>query len=209
MGSAPGPPGSSKAALAASAGSQAPSFCRGGVLGSGHEREREVTCRSTETRRGCVASSSQRCGLKADNVGYSLLKKAGWTEGTGLGPDGQGRQVPVKAWVQKGRRGVGCQEPQDVGLDEGPPGASRSGQVPREAKGTALGHQTRLSCAKRKREKEQRREELKRQQREEQHRKATVRRALSHAFDGGTADDTDHNPLLRRNRLSTTNPLLD
>ena len=33
--------------------------------------------------------------LQEDNVGYQLLQKAGWTEGSGLGPKEDGRTAPV------------------------------------------------------------------------------------------------------------------
>lgn len=33
-------------------------------------------------------------GIGSGNVGYKLLKKAGWEEGEGLGPDGKVRHVP-------------------------------------------------------------------------------------------------------------------
>lgn len=35
--------------------------------------------------------------IKADNVGFALLQKAGWEEGKGLGAEGQGRAAPINA----------------------------------------------------------------------------------------------------------------
>ena len=46
-------------------------------------------------------------GIARSNVGYRLLKKAGWTEGAGLGAQEQGVAEPVAAWQQKGNLGLG------------------------------------------------------------------------------------------------------
>jgi len=45
--------------------------------------------------------------IGADNVGFRMLKKAGWTEGTGLGKDGEGAVEPIRAWAKADRKGVG------------------------------------------------------------------------------------------------------
>ena len=39
-----------------------------------------------------------------------LLEKAGWRQGTGLGANKQGRQMPLEQSQQKGRQGLGAQE---------------------------------------------------------------------------------------------------
>lgn len=46
-------------------------------------------------------------GIAADNVGFRLLKAAGWRVGTGLGAEGQGRTVPLDPAANKGQRGLG------------------------------------------------------------------------------------------------------
>jgi hypothetical protein len=46
-------------------------------------------------------------GIGGDNVGYRLLKRAGWREGTGLGAAGQGRREPVLPSANKGSLGLG------------------------------------------------------------------------------------------------------
>jgi hypothetical protein len=48
-----------------------------------------------------------RYGISRANVGYRLLKKAGWTEGTGLGAQEQGAAEPIQAFQQKGSLGLG------------------------------------------------------------------------------------------------------
>lgn len=39
-----------------------------------------------------------------------LLKKAGWKGRGGLGAHEQGIEVPIEAWVQAGRRGIGTEQ---------------------------------------------------------------------------------------------------
>lgn len=48
-----------------------------------------------------------RYGIARSNVGFQLLKKAGWTEGSGLGAKEQGMAEPLAAFQQKGNLGLG------------------------------------------------------------------------------------------------------
>lgn len=48
-----------------------------------------------------------RYGIARTNLGFQLLKKAGWTEGSGLGAQEQGMAEPVAAFQQKGNLGLG------------------------------------------------------------------------------------------------------
>lgn len=48
-----------------------------------------------------------RYGITRSNVGFQLLKKAGWREGAGLGAQEQGMAEPVPAFQQKGNVGLG------------------------------------------------------------------------------------------------------
>ncbi|KAG8092075.1 hypothetical protein GUJ93_ZPchr0012g20489 [Zizania palustris] len=45
------------------------------------------------------------------NVGFQLLKKSGWKEGTGLGAQEQGRLEPIETRVKNNKRGLGAKEP--------------------------------------------------------------------------------------------------
>ncbi|GFR44464.1 hypothetical protein Agub_g5725 [Astrephomene gubernaculifera] len=45
--------------------------------------------------------------IQADNVGFKLLKKAGWSVGMGLGADERGRRDPIEPVMPKGTRGLG------------------------------------------------------------------------------------------------------
>ncbi|XP_075500244.1 uncharacterized protein LOC142538834 [Primulina tabacum] len=42
------------------------------------------------------------------NIGFRLLKKHGWKEGTGLGISEQGRLEPIQAYVKKNKLGLGA-----------------------------------------------------------------------------------------------------
>ena len=53
--------------------------------------------------------SSHKLGpqIATSNVGYQLLQKAGWAEGQGLGRNQQGRPIPLGAYHQQARQGIG------------------------------------------------------------------------------------------------------
>lgn len=59
-----------------------------------------------------------RYGIARSNVGFQLLKKAGWTEGAGLGANEQGMAEPLAAFQQKGNLGLGY-------AHKPPPGGSK------------------------------------------------------------------------------------
>ncbi|XP_051145469.1 meiotically up-regulated protein C1442.13c [Andrographis paniculata] len=58
-----------------------------------------------------AASSSSSTPIDSSNIGFQLLKKHGWKEGTGLGVDEQGRIEPLQAYVKKNKRGLGADKP--------------------------------------------------------------------------------------------------
>ncbi|XP_021735497.1 G patch domain and ankyrin repeat-containing protein 1 homolog [Chenopodium quinoa] len=53
---------------------------------------------------------SSTSALNSSNIGFQLLKKHGWKEGTGLGASQQGRLEPVKTYVKKNKRGLGAEK---------------------------------------------------------------------------------------------------
>ncbi|XP_008221101.1 PREDICTED: G patch domain-containing protein 8 isoform X2 [Prunus mume] len=59
-----------------------------------------------EDKPATVGSSSS--GIDSSNIGFQLLKKQGWTQGTGLGASQQGRLEPVKAYLKDNKRGLGA-----------------------------------------------------------------------------------------------------
>ncbi|XP_057962071.1 uncharacterized protein LOC131153638 [Malania oleifera] len=46
--------------------------------------------------------------INSSNIGYQLLKKHGWKEGTGLGASQQGRLEPVQVNLKTNKRGLGA-----------------------------------------------------------------------------------------------------
>ena len=48
-------------------------------------------------------------GLGCDNVGFRLLRKAGWRVGEGLGKNGEGAVEPLRVWRKGDRRGIGAE----------------------------------------------------------------------------------------------------
>ncbi|XP_020276299.1 PIN2/TERF1-interacting telomerase inhibitor 1 isoform X1 [Asparagus officinalis] len=58
---------------------------------------------------GAEAGSSSRA-IDSSNVGFQLLKKAGWKEGTGLGVSEQGRLEPLPTYVKTNKRGLGAEK---------------------------------------------------------------------------------------------------
>ncbi|CAN6323636.1 unnamed protein product [Urochloa humidicola] len=49
--------------------------------------------------------------IGSSNIGFQLLRKSGWKEGTGLGAQEQGRLEPVETRVKNNKRGIGSKEP--------------------------------------------------------------------------------------------------
>ncbi|EDO47989.1 predicted protein, partial [Nematostella vectensis] len=48
--------------------------------------------------------------ISEDNPGYRLMVKSGWDEEKGLGPEGSGRQYPVKTVLKQDRLGLGNED---------------------------------------------------------------------------------------------------
>ncbi|KAI0488182.1 hypothetical protein KFK09_028009 [Dendrobium nobile] len=47
--------------------------------------------------------------LDSSNIGFQLLRKSGWKEGTGLGASEQGRLEPIQTQIKKNKCGIGAQ----------------------------------------------------------------------------------------------------
>lgn len=56
--------------------------------------------------------------LKEDNVGFQMLQKMGWSEGTGLGAQGAGITTPVAAQGNTEQRGLGQAKPGDLSAED-------------------------------------------------------------------------------------------
>ena len=62
-----------------------------------------------ESQAGATAASyTGNEGLGDDNVGFNMLRKMGWSEGNGLGAEGEGRVDPVDVQKRRGRLGIGA-----------------------------------------------------------------------------------------------------
>ncbi|KAI3798523.1 hypothetical protein L1987_33800 [Smallanthus sonchifolius] len=56
-----------------------------------------------------LEGSSTATPIASSNIGFQLLKKHGWKEGTGLGVAEQGRLEPVQTYLKKNKRGLGAE----------------------------------------------------------------------------------------------------
>ncbi|KAH9795206.1 G-patch domain-containing protein [Citrus sinensis] len=54
--------------------------------------------------------SGSSAAITSSNIGFQLLKKHGWKEGTGLGIAEQGRLEPIRTHVKKNKRGIGAEK---------------------------------------------------------------------------------------------------
>ncbi|XP_024012008.1 protein PXR1 isoform X2 [Eutrema salsugineum] len=55
-------------------------------------------------------SSCSWAAISSSNIGFQLLKKQGWKEGTGLGISEQGILVPVQTEPKNNKRGLGAEK---------------------------------------------------------------------------------------------------
>jgi hypothetical protein len=71
--------------------------------------------------RAARANASIGAKLGSSNVGFRMLRAAGWREGEGLGKEKQGAKEPLRVWKKGDRRGLGTES--DVGHVVGDPDA--------------------------------------------------------------------------------------
>jgi hypothetical protein len=153
-----------------------------------------------------------RLAIASTNVGYQLLKKAGWTEGQGIGVKGQGGQEPLQAHMQQGNLGLGFAKPQRPGGKRKASASSADAaagtaappprQPPRALPPDELAEQSVEAKVKRVRQ-------VMQAEADDKAGKA-ISRYIYSAFNETTGEPTrDTNPLLRRDkRTSATTPLL-
>ncbi|DBB01638.1 TPA: hypothetical protein ACH3X1_000275 [Trebouxia sp. C0004] len=86
-------------------------FERGGVMTALGEYVAEANSTPSPVSHK-PASASNRLGpqISSSNVGYQLLQKAGWQEGQGIGINQQGRPIPLSAYHQQARHGIGADD---------------------------------------------------------------------------------------------------
>ncbi|KAK4348167.1 hypothetical protein RND71_034506 [Anisodus tanguticus] len=74
-------------------------------------------------------TSSTSIPIDSSNLGFKLLKKHGWREGTGLGIAEQGRLEPVPAYIKKNKRGLGAEKPKKGAVHQKSPGHSSGRKI--------------------------------------------------------------------------------
>ena len=82
-------------------------------------------------------------GISASNVGFRLLKRAGWQEGQGLGAQEQGRTQPLQAQPNQGLKGLGYgpagQQPPQGGSQQAAGGTKRDRGLAADGSGEGRG----------------------------------------------------------------------
>ncbi|GMJ00542.1 hypothetical protein like AT5G08535 [Hibiscus trionum] len=68
-----------------------------------------------------LGSSGSSIVIDSSNIGFQLLKKHGWKEGTGLGISEQGRLEPVKVYVKNNKKGLGAEKKRKTPKSIDPP----------------------------------------------------------------------------------------
>ena len=180
-------------------------------MDSGEEGERKQKRRRTRTSpptefdTNCSTNSkpssspSLRNSLSktyGGNVGLELLLRMGWKEGTGLGLDESGIKTPVKAFHQKGKRGIGT-----CGCSTGAATATRKALEGEEKVGSE-------GCQVKERGNIQQQQKQKEQRRRKEKEDRMLARGIYRSFRTVESRETGTHPLAGPNRLSSSNPLL-
>lgn len=66
--------------------------------------------------RELLDSNNSGAAIDATNIGFQLLKKHGWKEGTGLGISEQGRLEPLEAYMKNNKQGLGAEKPRKIAV---------------------------------------------------------------------------------------------
>lgn len=151
-------------------------------------------------------ATSASYSIQPESVGYRLLKKAGWQEGTGLGAANQGVKHPIELAKQRGNRGLGFETKAPPATNEAekqPPAASkRKKSVVDSIVNAELASEDIDTKVKRHRAVMLREAE----EAKERAIKSYIFRAFSEPSDSATSGNM---PTTRNHRLSALNPLLD
>ena len=75
--------------------------------GNSHNDEPDRISRGSKYNGDFTPVSSQELALNEENEGHKLLKRMGWTEGSGLGVEGSGIIEPIRETVKKDKTGIG------------------------------------------------------------------------------------------------------
>ncbi|EFJ51558.1 hypothetical protein VOLCADRAFT_103457 [Volvox carteri f. nagariensis] len=165
--------------------------------------------------------------IPADNVGFQLLKKSGWSVGTGLGAGEQGRRDPIEPVLPKGTRGLGF-NPRAIASQnqsqhnrkrqaDGDSEINAAGNGAQQAVGFRARTNDKIAALVREElateslgDKVARHKHVMRVEREQERGRAIeryLRSAFNDPFDQLHSDNS--NPLSRSHRLTESNPLLN
>lgn len=161
-------------------------------------------------------------GIPRANIGFQLLQKAGWKEGTGLGRDEQGLQMPLEKSSQIGRQGLGnstakhyVSKQRQQEQQQQQQGVSAKDKSRRQQQlDELLEHKAEVARVALPENSEKSDDKIRRQrQKQKVEAEAATAKAISRYINMAFRDDdgtssADDNPLKRRNRLTATNPLL-
>eukprot|EP01018_Ginkgo_biloba_P015080 Gb_04524 [translate_table: standard] len=104
---------------------------------------------SEETR--ICASTTSNHAIQDSNIGFQLLKKCGWKEGSGLGIAEQGRLDPIETHVKHDKRGIGAEKKLKKMIDSAPNQNAQKKAKPAEKKSKPLSKRLRKLQAEEKR----------------------------------------------------------
>ncbi|GLI59718.1 hypothetical protein VaNZ11_001662 [Volvox africanus] len=158
--------------------------------------------------------------IPPNNVGFRLLRKAGWSVGSGLGAGEQGRRDPIEPMLPKGTRGLGfdrhaaqqqqathsCRKRPAGDDPEGLQTQARHSGPPSRVVALVKEELARESIS----DKVARHRQVMRADREQERGRAIeryLRSAFNDPFDHLRSDNS--NPLGRPHKLTESNPLLD
>ena len=134
---------------------------------------------------GQAVKKEAALGIPSSNVGYRLLKKAGWREGSGIGAQEQGRQQPLEPELVRGSAGLGYERKVERRKRQQPAADNRPKAMKVERGQRVLAAKAEENAGK------------------------AIARYIYSVFNETTGEPTlDDNPLLRNSKLTATNPLL-
>jgi hypothetical protein len=219
----PPPPCNTSGTSSASSSKAAPNL----DLATQTNRYRTASSRSTRSTAAAAAhpaapsafGSSSKRPIDRGNVGYQLLQKAGWREGSGLGRQEQGMAAPLQVQPQKGNKGIGFAPQDPLQLQQQQIAAAAGGAAAAPAGpavGPVLGGKRVAAVVAAELASEDLDTKVKRhrqvmEQEAKEKRDRAIQLYMQRAFnEPSLADVGDHANVLGRNsRLTRTNPLLD
>lgn len=160
------------------------------------------------TEAEAAAAAPARIAIPTDNVGYRLLEKAGWTAGRGIGAREQGEQEPLQPERQEGGLGLGYAPKPAKKATQSPAAAASTHQQGKHPQQTGPARPLPPDELEQQsvEQKVRRVRQVMQAEADEQAGKV-IAQYVYRAF-GPDDEGTVLNPVLRKTKLSATNPLL-